>query len=145
MYNVSDRAAAALATALLRDLGLVTDSDTKMVVDRYCIRRRRCKLRLARVKERHSEIMGLKCIGFDGKKDKGTKIERQVEVDGTIVTRYGTKTEDHMVFTEGPSGKYIDHIVIEEGEGTGQCLGSSIADVVRDYKSVNDIESVQCD
>ena len=33
-YNISDRAAAALATGLLRDLGLVSDVDNKMVVDR---------------------------------------------------------------------------------------------------------------
>ena len=42
-FQISDRAAAALATGLLRDLGIVTDSDKTKVVDRYKIRRARKK------------------------------------------------------------------------------------------------------
>ena len=142
---MSDRAAAALATGLLRDVGLVTDTDTQMVVDRYSIRRRRCKIRLERVRERHGEVMGLRCLGFDGKRDKGTKVEKQVEVNGSVVTRYGTKTEEHVVFVEDPGGKYVDHIVVEEGEGTGRHLGLAAADVIRELQSVDKLEAVQCD
>ena len=42
-FQISDRAAAALTTGLLRDLGIVTDSDKTKVVDRYKIRRARKK------------------------------------------------------------------------------------------------------
>ena len=42
-YQVSDRAAAALATGLLKDLGFVSDSDQRLVVDRYKVKRERRK------------------------------------------------------------------------------------------------------
>src|SRR6185436_11657341 len=44
-FGISDRAAACLATAVLQDVNLVTESDHRLVIDKSKIRRERNKLR----------------------------------------------------------------------------------------------------
>lgn len=145
-FQISDRAGAALATGLLRDLGLVTESDKSQVVDRYKIRRERKKRQVIKKRKRKEETSGrVKCFGFDGKKDKKTKVLKEVEVDGKAVTKQATATEEHIVFVEEPGGKYLDHIGVEAGEGTGRHLGLAVSDLVRDYDSADSIEAVCAD
>lgn len=90
-YNISDRAAASLATGLLRDFGYVTDIVRSMVIDRFSFRRRRLKRRAeAKLKREEQGIGQIKCLGFDGKRDKGTKVIRDIVMNGKIATRYIT-------------------------------------------------------
>ena len=117
-----------------------------LVVDRHSIRRRRKKRRLQVTTRRRKEGAGnIKCLGFDGKKDNGTKVIREREMDGQVVTRYGTESEEYYVFVQDPPGKYLDHMEVNEGEGTGRCLGAAISEFVTDYISQDSLEAVACD
>jgi hypothetical protein len=145
-FQISDRAAAALATGLLRDLGIVTDSDKTKVVDRYKIRRARKKRQVVKKRRRKEETSGeVRCLGFDGKKDKHTKVLREIVVDGKAVTKQATATEEHIVFVDEPGGKYLDHIEVDAGEGTGRHLGLAVSELVREYDSNDSIEAVCTD
>ena len=74
-YQIPDRAAAALATGLLRDIGKITETDTSLVVDKYKIRRARKIRQEKQTVMRFNDTYGnINCLGFDGKKDKNTKI-----------------------------------------------------------------------
>lgn len=44
-YGVSDRAAATIASSVLEDIGVITDTDTSQVIDRYKIRREKIRTR----------------------------------------------------------------------------------------------------
>ena len=117
-FNISDRAGAALATALMEDLGTVTEEDTALVFDKFKIRRARKRTRVAKKREKNDKISGkLFCIGTDGKRDKGTKVIIEKEVNNNVVTTQTTVTEEHIVYTDPKN--YISHSVIEEGQGNG--------------------------
>lgn len=69
-YHASDRAAAAIATAVLVDVGLINESDKKLVIDKS-------KMQRARVKKRQWEEANVSFDGqalfFDGRKDNTLK------------------------------------------------------------------------
>ena len=141
-YQISDRAAAALATGLLRDVGLVTGVDLSNVVDKYKIRRARKKRQKEKKRKRFLETnSNITCLGFDGKRDKNTRVLTEEDINGNRIIKQGTVTEEHIVFVDQPSGQYLDHIVVEAGHGTGKDLAIAIADMIREYDSV---ESIVC-
>ena len=73
-YNISDMCGAALITAIFEDIKWITSDNSKLVFDRFKIRRQRKKRREERVKENKSTAQGkIRCIGVDGKRDKQTK------------------------------------------------------------------------
>lgn len=43
-YGVSDRATAAIASSILQDIGLITESDTSHVVDKSKVRREKAMI-----------------------------------------------------------------------------------------------------
>ena len=64
-YNISDGAGAALATALLEDLGIVTEEGRSLVFDRFKTRRARQRVRSAKKKEKKSDLSGkLYCMAL---------------------------------------------------------------------------------
>ena len=131
-YQISDRAAAALSTALLRDLGLVTDKDKSKVVDKYKVRRARKKRQQEKKRKRKEETSGqVTCLGFDGKKDKNTKVLMDILINERISTKQGVVTEEHVVFVNEPERRYMDNIVVDTGHGTGRDLGQAVCDLVR--------------
>ena len=74
-YKVSDAAGAALATALMEDLELNTHDNTKLVFDKFKIKRQRVKNRKSQKKIQESNLIAkIRCIGTDGKRDKKTKV-----------------------------------------------------------------------
>ena len=145
-YQISDRAAAALATGLLKDLGKISDTDKSLVLDRYKVRRDRKSRQKERKKKKKEESSGgIKCIGFDGKKDKNTKVLEEVEINGNIMMKQASKSEEHIVFVEEPSGKYLDHVSVDEGKGTGRDIGHVITDLLGEYDSTESLEAVCAD
>ena len=79
-YMVSDRSAAAIASAILEDVGLIYSEDQTKVIDRNKIRRERGKRR-ENVKSKEVEITSLY---YDGRKDKTMKVngkQRRIVVE----------------------------------------------------------------
>ena len=62
-HGVSDRAAAATATAALIDVGVVTATDYSEVIDRSKVRRSRFKMReLLRSNPQHGDVFGVSIL-----------------------------------------------------------------------------------
>ena len=67
-FGVSDRATAAIASSVLHDLGMISEKDSSLVIDKSKIRREKQKTREAVVQEMH-RLTVTKGIYFDGRKD----------------------------------------------------------------------------
>ena len=69
-YRLSDRCTAAVATAVLRDLGLVTEENDLAIIDRSKVRRERERVGTNEVNQRLPDVTELTCIGFDSRNDQ---------------------------------------------------------------------------
>ncbi|GBO38246.1 hypothetical protein AVEN_184818-1 [Araneus ventricosus] len=107
LFDVSDRAAAAFASSVLHDVGLITSNNSDLVVDENKLRREKAKVRKDLKFQALSEAQALPLKGlyFDGRKDS-TLIEERVDTK-----RYTRKAkEEHLCFIEELSSRYITHL-----------------------------------
>ena len=145
-YRVSDRAAAALYNAALKTVGLITDDDKNLVVDKSNIRRSR-DIFASKQKKMRSEGLkkkgGIQCLGTDGKRDKKTKVCEIEIVNGVENKKFSTKTREHIVYTEEPGGEYLCHS--ELSCGTGKDLSNDAVDVLAVKDSIDTILAILCD
>ena len=74
-HMVSGRSAAAIASAVLEDAGLISSEDQTQVIDRHKIRRERSKTR----KDAKSEEVKITSLYFDGRKDKTMEVNGKKE------------------------------------------------------------------
>lgn len=135
--GVSDRSAAIIASAVLKDVGIITSNDQSYVVDRSKVRRERAKKRsVLQDLSRNQPIPGLY---FDGRKDK------------TLVTvKKGDKwyrkrqIEDHYVIVSEPGSIFFGHITVQTG--SARTIKDSIIKYLHN-KSVDlsDLSVVGCD
>lgn len=137
-FGVSDRATAAIASSVLFDLGIISESDTSLVIDKNKIRREKNKARQA-IKKKDLKVTETKGIYFDGRKDNtlfqdkiGSKMYRRV------------KKEEHISVIREPGGQYIGHVSPESSTGQG------IAESILKYLDTNDfdldeLEAIGCD
>ncbi|XP_060808125.1 uncharacterized protein LOC132903564 [Amyelois transitella] len=135
--GVSDRAAAIIASSVLKDVGIITSKDPSAVIDRSKLRRERTKVRSALYDaDRNKSIRG---IYFDGRKDK-TLVNIQKE--GKFYRK--RVIEDHYVILSEPGSDYFGHVTCELGTARG--IESSIINHLR-TKSVelDKIIVVGCD
>jgi len=137
-HGISDRSAAAVASAVLEDLGLITASDSTNVIDQSKVRRERKKTR-DELCSREPDSVGLRCLGFDGRKDK------------TIVnTKEGSKyyrrtiVEEHVSLIEEPGSKYIGHISPCGGSAT-KIKQSIMNHFTTNNISVDKLVAIGCD
>ncbi|KAL4720314.1 hypothetical protein ACJJTC_013568 [Scirpophaga incertulas] len=135
--GVSDRAAAMIASSVLKDVGIVSSNDTGSVIDRSKLRRERTKVRTALQNEDCDKII---CgIYFDGRKDK-TLVSIQQE--GKFYRK--RVTEDHYVILSEPGSEYFGHVTCDSGTAKG--IESTILTYLKS-KSVElgEISVVGCD
>lgn len=106
-WSVSDRAAAAIATATLVDFGLVTQFDRTLIIDRHKIRRERENFRERERKESKEQWKNEPVFGvyFDGKSDE--TMQAQGEGSSKRVT---VAVEDHVVLVSEPGSSYLGHV-----------------------------------
>lgn len=103
-YCISDRAGAAIVSAVLQDVGLISQNDTSCAVDRSKIRRARMKKRTALTSKPlviDSNQFGLY---FDGRKDKTLSMEDN---------RRKIITEEHVSLVKEPGSEYMGHISLK--------------------------------
>lgn len=118
-YGISDRSAAAVATAVLQDFGLVTSKDKSLVIDKNKVRR-------ARETVRHDMQEKTLChnvegIYFDGRKDKTLEIlKKDNRYHRTI------SVKEHISLICEPGSLYLGHITPKSG--TGKAIADSIMD-----------------
>jgi hypothetical protein len=126
--NVSDRAAAAIATATLADVGLVDKQHSTLVLDRSHLRRNRTKVR-TNLQSQQEEL--LEALYFDGRKDQ------------TLVQQYKNNkyynsviSEDHYVLLKEPESIYIGHI--SPSSGTAESISNEILECLQRSKISTD-------
>ncbi len=136
-YGVSDRAAAALASSVLEDVGLIQSKDKSMVVDRSKLRRERNRTRDQMVKQSQSHVTSLRGLYFDGRKDQTL-----------VITKDGHKfhrkiiTEEHISLIQQPESKYIGHISPKGGSAAS--IAASIVEFLTGH-NCKEIIAVGCD
>lgn len=99
-YGVSDRAGAAIASAVLQDYGVIKNEDNLNVIDRHKVRRARDNQR-QKLQKSQSDAILLKGLYFDGRKDKTLFYSDN---------RKRTSIEEHIVLLQEPDSIYLGHI-----------------------------------
>ncbi|GBN05471.1 hypothetical protein AVEN_240462-1 [Araneus ventricosus] len=114
-FSISDRAGAAIVSATLQDVGIISESNVLNVADRNKIRRGRTKARstvLSQIiKDYDHDQFGLY---FDGRKDRTLSMEdnrRKV-------------IEEHISLVKEPGSEYIGHV--SANFGTANIIGNNI-------------------
>ena len=108
--NISDRSGAAIVSAFLTDMGLVSAHDTSSVIDRSKIRRERSKLRNELQEENSVEV---KALFFDGRKDK-TKTITKDEGTGKYYPTF--EKEEHYTLVAEPKSEYVGHVAVHKSD-----------------------------
>jgi len=124
-FEISDRAGAAIATATLKDFGVITENET-LVIDRSKLRRERNKYRLERQKEEESLYQLVDALFVDGRKD-ATMTCTQSE-DGK--SHPSINLEEHYVLVGEPGEYYLTHVT--PLTGTGKEIAQSIYNAIQD-------------
>lgn len=103
-YGVSDRAAAAIASSVLEDIGVISETDTSLVIDRHKIRREKSRTR-KELQQSQLDLDELHGIYFDGRKDHTLVIEKI----GSKQFRRTIKEEHYSIIKE-PGSDYLSHV-----------------------------------
>ena len=147
-YRISSGAAAALHNALLTDYGLISKEDRSKIVTKSKIRSSRKFHQAVQREKRNVEFAkagGITCLGFDGKRDRKSKVTEEVEINGEVIEKYLTASQEHISYTSEPGGRYVTHAVIPEHGGTGRGLANTLLDVLAEEKSQETLLALLCD
>lgn len=109
-YGVSSRATAAIASSVMQDLGLISESDASLVTDKNKICREKSRIYkkiLAKSNENRSAVCGLY---FDGRHDKTLTLKtlEDKQFQRTVV-------EAHYCIVSEPDSTYVGHVTPESG------------------------------
>ena len=136
--GISDRSAAIIVSAVLKDVGIVTQTDSSIIVDRSKIRRERTKTRKTLKRQFVEDASEVRAIYFDGCRDK-TLIQEKVG------QKFYQKTvvEEHYVLVSEPGSRYFGHV--SPTSGSAKEIKTSIMDFLRKNINLNDIVAIGCD
>ena len=107
-FNISNRVGASIANTAMKDLGIITDENDKLVVDKRKLQRERDKIRLEIQAEEQSHFTNVNSIYLDGRKDATLKVEAQ---------SCRKVLEEHIVLVGEPGDFYLTHLSPENGRG----------------------------
>ena len=108
-FQISDRAAAAIANSVMQDLNLITDDDKTYVIDRSKLRRERERCRAEIRKKEQENFKLVNAIYFDGRKDA-----TQVTMQGPNDKFYrSVQLEDYYTMVGKPGEYYLSHFSTE--------------------------------
>lgn len=132
-YGISDRAAAAVASAVLQDVKINNE-----VIDKSKLRRARQKLRKETLSQ--GQLDTIPALFFDGRKDKTLKIVMK----GGKKYRL-TSVEEHISIIKEPGSVYVGYAV--PSHGTAKGLESAIFQIVTGQlnMSLEDTLAIGCD
>jgi hypothetical protein len=137
-WGISDRSAAAVATAVLQDIGIVSENDTSNVVDRSKIRREREKHR-NELRSTISENVVMQGLYFDGRKDRTRGQVRKGSKYYPIFT-----VEEHIVLLREPGSQYLGHVT--PASGKARAVATGIINLLSDNElKHDDIVAIGCD
>ena len=125
-YGISDRAAAAIATAVLVDLGLVTEDDHSKVIDKNKIKRERRKARKNFQSNATQNRKDFHAFYFDSRKDDTVKKKKEGDKWYTH-----TEKEEHFVLVSEPGCEYLAHVApaSSKSKPVADCLIGRLSDM----------------
>ena len=118
-YGVRDAELAAVINGFLVDIGLITDKDRTMILDRHTIRAQRKRYR----RENCPNRTNMSGLYFDGKKDN------TIQSDGT------KKLEEHITVINEPGSHFITHTIPENA--SGESVAASIIESLGSEEMAN--------
>ncbi|XP_050296893.1 uncharacterized protein LOC126736540 [Anthonomus grandis grandis] len=128
-YAVSDRAGAAIASAVREDYGIISSQDSQNIIDRHKVRRARQEL------QKSSKIGLLRGLYFDERKDK------------TLIftdNRKRTVVKEHITLIQEPGSNYIGHL--SPISGTALSILNSLTEFLNNSAiSLDSLKAVGCD
>ena len=140
-FQIPDRAASTLSSALLRDLEIVSPEKTQMLIDKSKVRRERFKQRRAlQSSDCALASKSMQGLYFDSRKDK--TLIQVTELDGKRHQR--TIREENISIVSEPESKYFDHVT--PGSGKAKDIASEILSLLN-KRSVDtkQIVAIGCD
>lgn len=108
-YGISDRATAAIASSVLKDIGIINDSDKSLVIDKNKLRREKTRLRNSL---QNSVDVILRGLYFDGRKDDTLVVEIMHSKNFRKLVK-----EEHISLIQQPRSNYISHVSPTSGSG----------------------------
>lgn len=136
--GVSDRSAAIIASAVLKDIGLVTTEESSKIIDRSKVRRERKRTRNTLRSQLKQEEVFLQAIYFDGRKDN-TLVQRLI---GNKNHRT-TVSEEHIVIVSEPGSKYFGHITVPCG--TAAAIFENMIIFLQQQMDLTNLAAIGCD
>ena len=138
-FVLSDRSAAAVANAVLQDVGFLSEANPSIVVDRHKLRRERQRVRKALQKGGDESSLPILGVYFDGRKDKtlsqskdGDKYHRRV------------RPEEHISIVKEPGSVNWGHVTPFSGKALS--ISNSITSFLQEEGSAfDDIKAAGCD
>ncbi|XP_053967743.1 uncharacterized protein LOC128869586 [Anastrepha ludens] len=132
-FGVSERATAAIATSVLKDLQIVTDTDLTFVIDKNKIRREKSKIRKALQQEPKTMSEALTSLYFDGRKDETLY---QEEVGSKRYRK--TRKEEHVSIIMEPGSQYITHVtpISDTSKGITESMISHLNEMEFDFREL---------
>nr|XP_047124882.1 uncharacterized protein LOC100215826 isoform X1 [Hydra vulgaris] len=143
-YGISDEAAAAVANALLQDIGYLHLND---VIDPSKMKREKERVCFNASFEQ-SKVSNIKAISLDSKRNKNSLVYEQRDIDGEINLCKSTSTVDHLTFTIESGelqGQYLKHIDVPKEKGKGKDLAEFTCNVLNEFKSDKSIQAIILD
>lgn len=139
-YNVHDRPAAAMASALLKDFEIKDDEGNFVVIDKSKVKRERFSYEQELLR-RNRVLSNMKAFAFDSKKDR-TLTQTRTE-DGKLQPRIILET--HITVLRQPSSVFLGYAKTMESS-----LGSDIANILLQFFrekiiSIANMTAVCCD
>lgn len=138
-FGISDRAAAAVVSSVLKDVGIVTDDDRSHVVDKCKIRREKKAIRREFQNQSTEERNLLQGLYFDGRKDNTLVIEK---VNQKHFRR--TIQEEHYSIIQEPRSVYVGHVTPSSGSAQNIC-NSIISHLTDGGFSLDELDVLGCD
>ena len=144
-FEVSDAAAAAIATASLIDYGIVTQNKMSQIITEYKIFCEKTRVASSIDTKHRQEVLQLEVIGVDGKKDKNSLVHMmKYKSNGDPVLYRTTQDEHRLTFIcKSFSGNYLTHVVIEND--TESIMNSATLNVLTEYDSIESLEAIVLD
>lgn len=123
-FGVTNVAASHIATALLMDLKLISEHDTRMVIDQQKIKRSRDAMRRI-VEKQWARESKLKSIFFDGKKGNSLVPESVPDVLGIGHSKqkpkYVVKPVENITILAQPGNNFLGFVTPPSGKGEEVC------------------------
>lgn len=132
-YSISDRAGAAIASAVLQDVGIIKNEDKSSIFDKNKIRRARSKKREGIIDgKQNSSLRGL---FFDGRSDETLKMED---------SRRRKVREEHITLIKMPESVYLTHVCPESGTSSNiiKCI---LEYCDKSHITTDDLRVIGCD